>query len=100
MVTHAGVTIEMSASAKRGAASAAPENARRMGCASVLGLVLIPVLVLISLAELEHVHQIADRRRIAGHVRIVLARHRIGQIVAAPLGNGTDLPVGLDELVE
>lgn len=58
----------------------------------------MPAVILIVAVEVEHVHQIADRRRVARHVRIVAARDRVGQVVAAPRGDRTDLPVGLDEL--
>jgi len=46
-------------------------------------VVVVPALVLPLVTEVEHVEQIADRRHIDRHVRIVLARDRAREIVSA-----------------
>src|SRR5262249_60522445 len=48
------------------------------------------------LVKIEHVEQIADRRRVAWNVR-VRARDRVRQIVAAPRGESVQPPVTLYE---
>jgi hypothetical protein len=54
----------------------------------------MPVLV----AEIEHVEQVADGGHVEWHVRITYGRDRIGQIIAAALGQRLQMPVPLDEL--
>jgi hypothetical protein len=48
-------------------------------------------------SELEHIHDVADRRRIRRDVR-VLARLRVRQIVATAAGDRRQSPIRLDEL--
>ena len=48
-------------------------------------------------SELEHVHQVAERRGVGGDIR-VLARLRIGKIVATAAGDRRQAPIRLDEL--
>src|ERR1700756_2862205 len=50
-----------------------------------------------SVAESEHVEQIADRRTVHRHVGIVLIGAGVWQIVAAAPGERGEVPVALDE---
>src|SRR3954469_10350308 len=50
------------------------------------------------MAEVERIEQIAERRAVGRHIRIVLRRLRVGQIVTAAIRQRLELPVAFDEL--
>ena len=49
---------------------------------------------------IEHSKQIAQRRAVRRHVRARRARLRLGQVVAAALGDRRQAPVPLDEFIQ
>src|SRR6266481_6697824 len=53
---------------------------------------------IVIVTEVEQVEQIADRRHVDGNVGIVVVDARIGQVIAAALGELAEMPVALDEL--
>ena len=48
--------------------------------------------------EVEYAEQIADRRAVDRHIRVVLLLNRVREIVAATTGDWRQSPVALDEL--
>src|SRR5580692_13156040 len=52
----------------------------------------------VSAIKVEQIKQVADRRRILRHVRIVIIHPRIWQIVSAASADCRQVPVPLDEL--
>src|SRR6266481_1993436 len=59
------------------------------------------LLMALSVAEIEQVEQVANGRHVGWHVRIVIVKPRIGQIVAAAVAErGIEHPVPFNELNE
>src|SRR5580693_6534025 len=54
--------------------------------------------VLPVVTEAEQVKEVADCRRIVRYIRVGGTHFRVGEIVPAAGGHGTDVPVPLDEL--
>src|ERR1700716_1344041 len=50
------------------------------------------------MVEVESIEQVGECRAVSRHVRIVLRRLRVGQIVAAAGRQRLELPIALDEL--
>jgi hypothetical protein len=73
-------------------ASPQVRRAKGIGSPSLVMFVIRPV------PEIEHVEKIADRRAVHRHVGIVSIGVRVREIVAAAMGEPTDVPIALDEL--
>src|SRR5215469_18617733 len=54
--------------------------------------------VVMTMSELEQIEQIADGRAVLRHIRIVLVRMGVREVVSAPRSQGLKVPVALDEL--
>ena len=68
---------------------------------SVKGSAPLPARGLLALVavviEVEQIEQVAQRRAIHRHIRIVAPRMRVREIVPAPFGQRLQVPVALDE---
>src|SRR5271155_2242001 len=52
------------------------------------------------MVEIERFKQVTKRRSIEGNVGVTPCRYRVREVVPATEGNGTDVPVPLDEFVD
>jgi hypothetical protein len=66
------------------------------GCLAVA--VVITVIAVMIAVEVEEIEEVSDGRAVERHIGIVVVRHRVGEIVAAAVGQRLQLPVAFDEL--
>src|ERR1700739_3512581 len=58
-------------------------------------LVLIPVVML---GEVEEVNQVPQRRAIERHIGVFVVNNGVGEVIAAAMREGLEVPIPLDEL--
>jgi predicted thioesterase len=59
---------------------------------------LTTVAAISMVVEVEHVKEIAEGRTVERYIRVIVVDNRVREIVPAPLGQRTQMPIPLDEL--